>query len=78
MIGFSDELNTFRCYLAENSDSNARSWEGMAHNEIFMNTELATEGTYFVFEELKMKVSQFSKVMHLSNSSVPLSGVQST
>lgn len=78
MIGFSDELDAFRGYFAENSDGNARPWEGMTHNEVFVNTELTTEGTYFVFEKLNIIVSQISKAMHISKSSVPLLGARST
>lgn len=78
MIGFSDELDTFRGYLAENSDSNARSWEGMAHDEVFVNTKLTTKSAYFVFEELKNSDQPNSKSMHLSSSSVPLVEAQST
>ena len=54
VIGFPDEFDILTVYLSEDSDSNAWTWERVAHDKVLVNAKLATKGTDFILEELKV------------------------
>ncbi len=58
MIKFPDKFDMLRGHLPEDSDSNAWSWEWVAHNKVFVNAELETERAHFVLEQLRISVSR--------------------
>lgn len=58
VIGLSDKLNTLGCYLTKDSDADTGTGEGVAHNELLVDAELAAELADLVLEELSQRLNQ--------------------
>lgn len=50
MVGLFHDLNPFGSDLADDSDADARSGEGVPHDKILMDAELAAETPHLVLE----------------------------
>lgn len=63
VIGLLDNLNTLGRDVADDSNRNTRSWEGVAHNQFLRDTQLTAKAANFVLEELSQGLDQLETLL---------------